>query len=56
MVQNWDTNFQVGLLNPPGTDRNLLVHEGFYHAFEKLNDGATGLRESVAQIKAATNG
>ena len=55
-MQNWGADFQVGLINPPGTDGNLRVHKGFYYAFENLNDGTQGLDKSVAQIIQATDG
>ena len=39
-IKNWNTNFQVQLIHPDGTDRKLLVHEGFYKAFIALDDPA----------------
>lgn len=35
-ARNWDTNIQVDMLHPPGTNPKLLVHEGFYKAFHAL--------------------
>lgn len=51
--KNWDTNFQVHMLHPPGTNSKLLVHKGFYKAFLTLKDdiGKTTLPETLAQNK-----
>src|ERR1700730_4835381 len=54
--QNWNTNFHARLINPPNTDPNLRVHQGFYNAFARLSDGQTGLGESIARIKSDTKG
>jgi hypothetical protein len=53
-VQDWKTDFRVALIHPPGTDKELLVHEGFYHAFDMLASGSGGLRARLDQIKADT--
>src|SRR5438132_1691889 len=43
-IVNWQTNFHTWLIHPDGTDPHLRVHEGFYNAFERLSDGAKGIR------------
>lgn len=53
-TRNWDTNCQTRLIHPAGTDAPLRVHEGFYSAFERLSDGATGIREKMKELQIAT--
>ncbi|MCI0735773.1 MAG: lipase family protein [Beijerinckiaceae bacterium] len=55
-VQNWETNFRVHMTHPPGTANRLLVHDGFYHAFKLLADGADGIGERLEAIKKDTQG
>jgi pimeloyl-ACP methyl ester carboxylesterase len=55
-VQDWETDFRVGLVHPRGTDDNLRVHAGFYAAFEKLADDTSGLRHRLDEIKKETVG
>ncbi|MEJ0093466.1 MAG: lipase family protein [Methylocella sp.] len=54
--QDWHTNFQAALIHPANTDKNLLVHSGFYNAFEILADGANGLGAKLLEIKTTTSG
>jgi hypothetical protein len=51
---NWDTNCQTRLIHPDGTDARLRVHQGFYSAFERLSDGAKGIREKMRELQATT--
>jgi hypothetical protein len=55
-TKNWDTDFHVALVHPDHTDPKLRVHEGFYQAFIKLNEGTLGIKDKLDGIKAATNG
>lgn len=55
-IKDWDTDFHAGLVHPEGTDEQLRVHEGFYRAFEKLNDGALGIREKMDALRQSTDG
>ena len=55
-TKNWDTDFNVALVHPENTDRQLRVHKGFYQAFVKLNEGTLGIKEKLDAIKQATNG
>jgi triacylglycerol lipase len=51
---NWDTNCQTHLIHPFGTDTGLRVHEGFYNAFQRLSDGAKGIREKINEVLTTT--
>jgi hypothetical protein len=51
---NWHTNFETRLINP-GTDPRLRVHQGFYSAFERLSDGAKGIREKMTELQATSD-
>ena len=42
-TKNLDTDFRVTLIHPDNTDQQLRVHEGFYRAFVKLNEGKLGI-------------
>jgi hypothetical protein len=53
---NWETDLHAWLIHPAGTDGSLRVHEGFYRAFERLSDGAKGIRQKIREIEAATAG
>src|SRR5271166_6397993 len=53
---NWETNLHARLIHPAGTDARLRVHQGFYGAFERLSDGAKGIRQKINEIEAATVG
>jgi triacylglycerol lipase len=53
---NWGTNFRVRLIHPDGTDAHLRVHEGFYQAFAKLDEGTLGIKEKIDRIKQSTSG
>jgi triacylglycerol lipase len=53
---NWRTNFHAWLVHPANTDPRLFVHQGFYDAFEKLSDGAQGIRQKMAEVQATTSG
>ncbi len=53
---NWETNFHAALIHPPDTDPRLLVHRGFYNAFEKLSDGAKGIGQKMTELAKDTNG
>lgn len=55
-AQNWDTNFQVGLIHPDQTDPHLLVHEGFYRAFIRLDEGTLGMKEMMDKVKQSSEG
>jgi hypothetical protein len=55
-TRNWDTDFQVALVHPENTDRQLRVHKGFYQAFVKLNEGTLGIKEKLDVVKDATKG
>jgi Lipase (class 3) len=55
-TRNWDTDFQVALVHPENTDRQLRVHKGFYQAFVKLNEGTLGIKEKLDVVKEATKG
>jgi hypothetical protein len=55
-IKNWDTDFRVRLVHPDDTDRQLRVHEGFYQAFVKLNEGRLGIKDKLDAIKEATKG
>ncbi|MGH6851806.1 MAG: lipase family protein [Methylocella sp.] len=48
-AQDWETNFEVHLEHPPGTDDKLLVHAGFYNAFKGL--AGDGLSDRLKEIK-----
>jgi triacylglycerol lipase len=52
---NWHTNFQTRLIHPAGTDTQLRVHQGFYTAFERLSDGAKGIREKITELQATSD-
>ncbi len=55
-VQNWNTNFQVGMVNPPNTDTKLHVHSGFFAAFNDLSSGQEGMQTAVDRIKQESKG
>jgi hypothetical protein len=55
-TKNWDTDFHVALIHPDNTDRQLHVHQGFYRAFVKLDEGKLGIEEKIDAIKQATSG
>jgi Lipase (class 3) len=55
-TKNWDTDFQVALVHPENTDRQLQVHKGFYQAFIRLNEGTLGIKEKLDVVKEATKG
>jgi hypothetical protein len=55
-IKDWDTDFHVALLHPDDTDRQLRVHQGFYRAFVRLDEGTLGIKEKLDGIKQATNG
>ena len=55
-TKNWDPDFRVTLIHPDNTDQQLRVHEGFYRAFVKLNEGKLGIEDKMGAIKQATNG
>jgi triacylglycerol lipase len=55
-TKNWDTDFQVALVHPENTDRQLRVHKGFYQAFVRLNEGTLGIKEKLDAVKEATKG
>jgi len=55
-TKNLDTDFRVTLIHPDNTDQQLRVHEGFYRAFVKLNEGKLGIEDKMGAIKQATNG
>ena len=55
-VQNWGTNFQVGMVNPPDTDTKLHVHSGFFAAFNDLSTGQEGLQTAFDRIKQDSKG
>jgi hypothetical protein len=48
---NWKTNLQAALVHPDHTDKNLLVHEGFYRAFRLLFEGEDQLEQKMKEIK-----
>jgi hypothetical protein len=54
-ARNWDTNIQVDMLHPPGTNPQLLVHEGFYKAFHalKADMSKTALHETFVTMNVA---
>jgi triacylglycerol lipase len=54
--KNWKTNFQVGMINPKGTDAHLLVHEGFYRAFTVLSSSERGITEFLREVISRTAG
>jgi hypothetical protein len=49
-----ETNIHARLINPPNTDSNLRVHEGFDRAFKTLAD--SGLSQRIDAIKQETHG
>jgi triacylglycerol lipase len=51
-IQDWETDFNIGMVNPLNTDPKLRVHRGFYQAFCALSDGQRGLREKIDELKA----
>jgi triacylglycerol lipase len=51
-ISNWRTDFHVEMIQPPNTDPNLLVHKGFFEAFDEPKNGETGLRKAIDGIKA----
>ena len=53
-IENWHTNFQVEMVNPPATDARLGVHKGFFKAFNDLADGTDGLHKTFERLKAAS--
>lgn len=63
-TKNWGTNFQVSMVNPPGTNESLRVHHGFFDAFNALANGLNiktqklqkGLRQTIDDIMAKTEG
>jgi len=55
-IKNWNTDFHVSLIHPQNTDDNLRVHDGFYQAFTKLDEGTLGISEKINSIKQSTNG
>jgi triacylglycerol lipase len=55
-ITNWGTDFQVRLVQPENIDENLRIHEGFYRAFTKLDDGTLGIKDKIDSIKKTTNG
>ena len=55
-IKNWNTDFHVRLIHPQNTDDNLRVHDGFYQAFTKLDEGTLGISEKINSIKQSTNG
>ena len=55
-TKNLDTDFRVTLIHPDNTDQQLRVHEGFYRAFVKPNEGKLGIEDKMGAIKQATNG
>jgi triacylglycerol lipase len=55
-ITNWGTDFQVGLIQPENTDKNLQVHKGFYRAFTKLDEGILGIEDKIDNIKQSTDG
>ena len=55
-IKNWDTNLHAALIHPEQTDAQLRVHEGFYRAFIKLDEGAVGIQEKMETIEASTKG
>ncbi|HYQ05781.1 MAG TPA: lipase family protein [Xanthobacteraceae bacterium] len=55
-TKNWNTDFRVHLVHPNDTDPQLRVHDGFYQAFIKLNEGTLGIKDKLDAIKDATNG
>jgi hypothetical protein len=55
-IKSWKTSFQVGLVHPDGTDARLRVHQGFYNAFIRLDEGSMGLKEAVDTVKDRTQG
>jgi triacylglycerol lipase len=52
-VSNWETNLHAWLIHPGHTDAHLRVHQGFYNAFERLSDGAKGIRQKITEIETA---
>ncbi len=52
---NWQTNLHTWLIHPANTDQRLRVHQGFYTAFERLSDGARGIREKMTELEATTS-
>ena len=54
--KNWHTNFNAALIQPPNTDANLRVHEGFYRAFSNLSDGTKGIETKITEVKQETQG
>ncbi len=55
-IANWGTNLNADLTHPEGTDEHLRVHEGFYEAFVKLNEGELGIKNKIDAVKKSTNG
>jgi hypothetical protein len=49
-ISNWRTNFHTWLIHPPDTDSRLRVHQGFYTAFERLSDGARGIKKAMEEL------
>jgi len=55
-TQDWKTDFHVRMVQPPETDPNLWVHEGFYKAFAALYDGQQGIQKKIESIGASAAG
>jgi triacylglycerol lipase len=55
-IQDWGTDFRARLSHPENTDQQLRVHEGFYRAFTKLDEGALGIQDKIDSIKQSANG
>jgi hypothetical protein len=55
-IANWETNLHAWLTHPAGADARLRVHQGFYRAFERLSDGAKGIRQKINEIEKTTVG
>jgi triacylglycerol lipase len=53
---NWRTNLHTWLIHPSDTDPRLRVHQGFYNAFERLSDGARGIRKAIDDVRVTSDG
>jgi triacylglycerol lipase len=53
---NWQTNLHTWLIHPSDTDPRLRVHQGFYNAFERLSDGARGIKKAINDVRATSVG
>jgi triacylglycerol lipase len=53
-ISNWKTDFHTWLIHPPSTDPQLRVHQGFYNAFERLSDGARGIKKAMEELHSSS--